>query len=40
MKLNGVFWVENLVKKGDFEGKIVVFGVKKGQKTASLFTLP
>jgi len=38
MKLNGVFWVENLVKKGDFEGEIVVFGVKKGQKWASLFT--
>jgi len=25
-----VFGAENLAKKGDFEGKIAVFGVKKG----------
>jgi len=30
--------VEELAKKGDFEGRIGFFEVKKGQKWASLFT--
>jgi len=35
----GRFEAENREKEGVFEGKIGVFGVKKGQKWASLFTV-
>jgi len=35
---NGFLRLTNLAEKGDFEGKIGVFGVKKGQKQGLLFT--